>query len=84
MNCDREDKKWENILEQMAFVVKPVPSWWCVSAEAPDHDTCQKYVDEVVNVICEKGYKSIKSMTTLATPRVVFYIKESIIGEKNK
>lgn len=25
--------------------------------EAPDHDTCQKYVDEVVNVICEKGYK---------------------------
>ena len=26
--------------------------------EAPDHDTCQKYVDEVVNVICEKGYKA--------------------------
>lgn len=22
------------------------------------HDTCQKYVDEVVNVICEKGYKA--------------------------
>ena len=29
----------------------------CVMVEAPDHDTCQKYVDEVVNVICEKGYK---------------------------
>ena len=27
-----------------------------VMVEAPDHDTCQKYVDEVVNVICEKGY----------------------------
>lgn len=25
-----------------------------VMVEAPDHDTCQKYVDEVVNVICEK------------------------------
>ncbi len=29
-----------------------------VMVEAPDHDTCQKYVDEVVNVICEKGYKA--------------------------
>ena len=28
-----------------------------VMVEAPEHDTCQKYVDEVVNVICEKGYK---------------------------
>ena len=28
-----------------------------VMVEAPDHDTCQKYVDEVANVICEKGYK---------------------------
>ena len=28
-----------------------------VMVEAPDHDTCRKYVDEVVNVICEKGYK---------------------------
>ena len=28
-----------------------------VMVEAPDHDTCQKYVDEVVNVICKKGYK---------------------------
>ena len=28
-----------------------------VMVEAPDHDTCQKYVDEVVNVICEKGWK---------------------------
>lgn len=28
-----------------------------VMVEAPDHDTCQKYVDEVVNMICEKGYK---------------------------
>ena len=27
-----------------------------VMVEAPDHNTCQKYVDEVVNVICEKGY----------------------------
>ena len=27
-----------------------------VMVEAPDHDTCQKYVDEVVNVIGEKGY----------------------------
>ena len=25
-----------------------------VMVEAPDHDTCQKYVDEVDNVICEK------------------------------
>ena len=29
-----------------------------VMVEAPDHDTCQKYVDEVVNVIGEKGYKA--------------------------
>lgn len=28
-----------------------------VMVEAPDHDTCQKYVDEVVNVICSRGYK---------------------------
>ena len=27
-----------------------------VMVEAPDHDTCQKYVDEVVNVIREKGW----------------------------
>lgn len=26
-----------------------------VMVEASDHDTCQKYVDEVVNAICEKG-----------------------------
>ena len=29
-----------------------------VMVEAPDHDTCQKYVDDVVRVICEKGYKA--------------------------
>ena len=29
-----------------------------VMVEAPDHDTCQKYVDEVVRVICEKGHKA--------------------------
>ena len=29
-----------------------------VMVEAPDHDSCQKYVDEVVKVICEKGYKA--------------------------
>ena len=29
-----------------------------VMVEAPDHGTCQKYVDEVVNVIGEKGYKA--------------------------
>lgn len=29
-----------------------------VMVEAPDHNTCQKYVDEVVNVICEKEYKA--------------------------
>ena len=29
-----------------------------VMVEAPDHDTCQKYVSEVVDVICEKGYKA--------------------------
>ena len=29
-----------------------------VMVEAPDHDSCQKYVDEVVNVICKKGYKA--------------------------
>ena len=28
-----------------------------VMVETPDDDTCQKYVDEVVNVICKKGYK---------------------------
>ena len=28
-----------------------------VMVEAPDHDTCQKCVDEVVSVICKKGYK---------------------------
>ena len=26
--------------------------------EAPDHGTCQKYVDKVVNMICEKVYKA--------------------------
>ena len=30
----------------------------CVMVEAPDKDTCQKYVDEVVNVICENGFKA--------------------------
>ena len=30
----------------------------CVMVEAPDQDICQKYVDEVVNVICENGYKA--------------------------
>lgn len=34
---------------------KPVA---CVMVEAPDQDTCQKYVDEVVNVICKNGYKA--------------------------
>ena len=29
-----------------------------VMVEAPDHNTCQKYVDEVVNVICKNGYKA--------------------------
>ena len=29
-----------------------------VMVEAPDRNTCQKYVDEVVNVIYEKGYKA--------------------------
>lgn len=29
-----------------------------VMVEVSDRDTCQKYVDEVVNVICEKGYKA--------------------------
>ena len=29
-----------------------------VMVEAPDHDTCQKYADEVVKVIGEKGYKA--------------------------
>lgn len=29
-----------------------------VMVEAPDHDTFQKYVDEVVRVICEKDYKA--------------------------
>lgn len=28
-----------------------------VMVEAPDHDTCQKYVDEVVDVICSRGYQ---------------------------
>lgn len=28
-----------------------------VMVEALDHDTCQKCVNEVVIVICEKGYK---------------------------
>ena len=28
-----------------------------VMVEAPDHDTCQKYVDEVVKVIDSKGYR---------------------------
>ena len=29
-----------------------------VMVEASDRDTCQKYVDKVVSVICEKGYKA--------------------------
>ena len=28
-----------------------------VMVEAPDRDTCQKYVTKVVNVICERGYR---------------------------
>ena len=28
-----------------------------VMVEAPDHDTCQKCVDEVVDVICSRGYQ---------------------------
>ena len=28
-----------------------------VMVEAPDHDICQKYVDEVVDVICSRGYQ---------------------------
>lgn len=28
-----------------------------VMVEAPENEICQKFVDEVVNVICEKGYK---------------------------
>ena len=27
-----------------------------VMVEAPDHDTCQKYVSEVVDVIRDRGY----------------------------
>ena len=27
-----------------------------VMVEAPDHDVCQKYVDEVIKVINDKGY----------------------------
>jgi phosphoglucosamine mutase 2 len=27
-----------------------------VMVEAPDHDTCQKYVSQVVEVIKDKGY----------------------------
>ena len=27
-----------------------------VMVEAPEHDTCQQFVDEVVDVICRKGY----------------------------
>ena len=27
-----------------------------VMVEAPDHDTCQKYVSEVVDVISDRGY----------------------------
>ncbi len=29
-----------------------------VMVEAPDHDTCQKYVDKVVNVICKRDIKN--------------------------
>ena len=29
-----------------------------VMVEAPDHDTCQKYVSEVVDVIRDRGYKA--------------------------
>ena len=29
-----------------------------VMVEAQDHDICQKYVDDVVNVICSRGYKA--------------------------
>ena len=28
----------------------------CVMVEAPDHDTCQKYVSKVVDVIRDRGY----------------------------
>ena len=38
----------------------------CVMVEAPDQDTCQKYVDEVVNVICKNGYKAEGTRSILA------------------
>ncbi len=43
-----------------------------VIVEALGHDTCQKSVDEVVNRICENGYKSIRSMTALSNTRSCF------------
>lgn len=52
------------VQEAVSKVAEALVVFWCMSpalslwCEAPDHDTCQKYVDEVVNVICEKGYKT--------------------------
>lgn len=51
---------WQSLITLLNILVResgtePVVR---VMVEAPDHDTCQKYVDEVVNVICEKGYKA--------------------------
>ena len=38
--------------------------------EAPDHGTCQKYVAEVVNMICEKVYKAVSTALNIPTNRI--------------
>ena len=53
MYCGKVHLNWSILVRESG--TEPVVR---VMVEAPDHDTCQKYVDEVVHVICERGYKA--------------------------
>ena len=43
------------VQEAVSKVAETLGDTGRILVEAPDHNTCQKYVDKVVNVICEKG-----------------------------
>ena len=45
---------WEGCILIRKFGTKPIV---CVMVWVPDYDICQMYINEVVNVICEKRYK---------------------------
>ena len=48
-----------------------------VMVEAPDHDTCQKYVSEVVDVIRDRGYGADGcQITTEAAAKILAEIEK--------